>query len=480
VTVRRPGNDAPFAADETSTGETLALTLRFDACSTERVPAPGTEHASGDGSEYGRVVETFVVEAAPVETDADGDPVVPKPVPEVTLPGPDESPDEAGRRLAAETFDRSPSTVPLVLATVTKTDEEVWTVGDARRPLVYPNDLVYATVAAHATDRSNPHGVAVGQVEGAVASVGGVDPDGDGDVEVRSEGGAIDVTATADALVLDSDALRSVAVEGEGDIAGDADGQVTLYSPDSSVAISTDAPGNRVGFRAAALRSVAVEGDGAGTVDGDADGRVTFHSPDGSVDISADEDGDRVAFRADVDVDVDLEGALRELQGLTDHGGTIEFTSSNGSIAVEQFEDSEDTLDVRVTERFVEEFRERLLEELRDGDEGPQIPIDRLREEVRTEVEASFADRFDELRRTNETLSDQVSRLSAAETDPTRTPVTTLEGIDLSSANDLREIGVVTVSDLAEADAQELRTISGVGEVTATDWQRVARERIGR
>lgn len=478
ITVRRPGSEAPFAADETAVGETLALTLRFDACSTERVPAPGTEHASGDGSEYGRVVETFVLEAEPAETE-DGGPLT-KPVPEVPLPGPDEAPDEAGRRMAAESYDRSPSNTPLVLATVEKTDDEVWTVGSAPRPLVYPNDLVYAALATHATDRSNPHGVDVDQVDGAVASVGGVDPDENGDVDVRSESDAIDVTATADGLVLDSDALRSVGVEGAGTIDGDANGRMTLYSPDSSVAISTDVAGNRVGFRADALRSIAIQGSET-VVSGNENHRVTFGSPDDSVGITTNEAGDRIEFTVDLEGgEVDLEGVLRELQGLADHGGAIRFTSSNQSIAVEQFEDREDTLDIRVTQRFIDEFRERLIDELGGGDEGPQIPIDDIREEVRGELEASFTDRFEELRRTNETLSDQLSRLSVAETDPARTPVTALEGIDLSNANDLREIGVVTVADLAEVEPEELRTIRGVGEVTATDWQRIARERIGR
>lgn len=429
ITVKRPGSDAPFAADETAVGDRYALTLRYDACSTERVPAPGTEHASGDGSEYGRVVETFVLEAELAEADDDEDLVGPKPVPEVPLPGPDEAPDEAGRRMAAESFDRSPSNTPLVLATVEKTDE-AWTVDDASRPLVYPTDLVYATVATHATDRSNPHGVVVGQVEGAVASVGGVDPDADGDVDVRSESDAIDVTATADGLVLDSDALRSVAVEGAETVGGDENGRVSFYSPDDSVAISTDVAGNRVGFRAR------VEDEG------------------------------------------DLEGVLRELQGLADHGGAIEFTSSNGSVAVDRFEESEDTLDVRVTERFVEELRQRLIDELSEP-ERPDIDVDDLRDRIRADLVTTFDDRFTELRRTNETLADQVSRLSER-TDPELMPVTTIEGIDLERANDLREVGVVTVADLASVNEAELRTISGVGEVTATDWQRTARERLNR
>ena len=478
VTVRRPGSDAPFAADETAVGEAVALTLRYDACATERVPAPGNEHASGDGGEYGRVVETFLVEAEPVETDADGDPLPAKPVPEVPLPGPDAAPDEAGRRLAAEAFDRSPAETPLVLATAEKTDDGVWSVGGAPRPLVYPNDLVYAAVATHATDRENPHGVDVGQVDGAVASVGGVDPSPDGDVAVRSESDAIDVTAADDALVFDSDALRAVVVDGAGTVHGDAGGRVRFDSPDGSVTISTD--GDGVGFGTDALRSLAVEG--AGAVEGDDDGRVTLHSPDGSVAITANEAGDSVGFSVDVEVDADLEGVLRELGGLDDHGGSIGFTSSNGSVAVEPFEDEPDTLDVRVTQRFLEEFRERLLEELAEDEEeeGPHIPIGEIRDGIRTDLEATFADRFEELGRTNETLSEQVSRLSVSETDPTRTPVTALEGFDLSNANDLREVGVVTVADLAEADVETLRRVSGVGEATANDWRATARERINR
>ena len=44
VTVRRPGVDDPFPIGEV-TAEGVALTLRYDHCSTERVPAPGNEHA---------------------------------------------------------------------------------------------------------------------------------------------------------------------------------------------------------------------------------------------------------------------------------------------------------------------------------------------------------------------------------------------------------------------------------------------------
>ena len=488
VTVRRPGVDAPFPAGEV-TDEGVALTLQYDHCSTERVPAPGNEHADGDGGEYGRVVETFVVEAEPVETGGDGrEP--PKPVPEVSLPGPDEDPSEAGRRMAAESFVGSAPGTPLVLATVGRDGNGDLEVRETPRPLVYPNDLVYATAVTHATDRENPHGVEVGQVEGAVASVGGARPDAEGAVAVRSDSDAVTVGADGDALVFDSDALRSVDVEGSGTVSGDESGRIGLRATDPSIVLSTD--GNRIGLRADALRSIAVEGEETVVV-GSEDRRVTLHSPDGSVAIATNEAGDRVGFAVDVEGDADLEGVLRELQGLADHGGAIEFVSSNDSVVVEPFEDEEAVLDVRVTE----EFRERLIEEsrrdvpdvsiedLRDRlreDLGGQLRDDlrdQLRDDLREEVEVSLADEFEELRRTNETLSNQVARLSER-TDADLTPVTTIEGVSLSNANALRELGIVTVGDLAGADAADLARISGVGEATANDWRSTAIDRVRR
>jgi len=551
VTVRRPGVDDPFPPDEVD-ADGIALTLRYDHCSTERVPAPGNEHADGDGGEYGRVVETFVLEAEPVETDDDGDPIPPKPVPEVSLPGPEADPDESGRRMAAEGFDRPAGATALVLATVSRNESGDLAVGDVPRPLVYSNDLVYATAVTHATDRDNPHDVEVGQVEGAVASVGGVEPDADGAIVVRSDDDAVTVGTDGNAIVLDSDALRSVVVEGGGTIGGDARGRVRLHAADPSVVLSTD--GNRIGFRANALRSMAVEGDET-VVDGDEDRQVTLHSSDGSVTIAPNDAGDRLDFAAAVDGgEVDLEGVLRELQGLADHGGSIEFASSNDSVAVEQFEDEGSVLDVRVTEGFTEELGERVLEALEgeidlggvlrelqgltehggtieftssndsvdvrqfedegsvldvrvtqgfadrlrqrilddlEEDGGPQIPIDEIRESVREDLRAELTDsiradveedlvgRFDELDRTNETLLTQLNRLSET-AEPQDQPVTSLEGVTLENANDLRERGIVSVGDLDAASDEQLLGISGVGEVTVGDWRTRVEERIRR
>ena len=486
VTVHRPGVDDPFPIGEV-TAEGVALTLRYDHCSTERVPAPGNEHAGGDGSEYGRVVETFVVEAG----SAEGGVEPPKPVTEVSLPGPEETPDEAGRRMAAEAFTSSTAPTPLVLATVRRDESDALVIGEVPRPLVYPNDLVYAAAVTHATDRENPHGVAVGQVEGAVASVGGATPDEEGAVAVRSDSGAVTVDSDGNALVFDSDALRSLGVEGGNDVSGGAEGRIRFYSPDSSVALSTDA--GRIGLRADALRSVAVEGDET-IVTGGEDRQVTLHSPDGSVTITTNGTGDRIGFAAAVEGgEVDLEGVLRELQGLADHGGAIEFVSSNDSVAVEQVEDREDALDVRVTDGFVDRLRERLVEDLRGDDDGDGrvIPIDEirdairedievdLRESIRTDVEESFRDRLEEVGRTNETLLTQLNRLGER-AEPVDQPVTVLEGLTLSNANDLRERGIVSVGDLAEASDEDLLAVSGVGEATLTEWRTRIDERLGQ
>ncbi|MEF8841152.1 MAG: hypothetical protein V5A62_05945 [Haloarculaceae archaeon] len=487
VTVRRPGVDDPLPPEEVD-ADGVALTLRYDHCSTERVPAPGNEHADGDGSEFGRVVETFVVEAEPVEMDDGGNPIPPKPVSEVPLPGPEADPDESGRRMAAEGFDRPAGAVPLVLGTLSRNESDELTIGSFPRPLVYSNDLVYGAAVTHATDRDNPHDVEVGQVEGAISSVGGVEPDADGAIDVRSDNDAVTVEADGNAIVLDSDALRSVVVEGEGTVGGDARGRVRLHTSDPSMGISVD--GNRIGLRANALRSMAVEGDDT-AVEGGEDRRVTLHSSDGTVTIAPNDAGDRLDFTAAVEAgEVDLEGVLRELQGLSEHGGSIEFASSNDSVDVRPLEEENNVLDVRVTQEFAELLRQRILDDL-EGDDGPQFPIDEIRESIREDLRAELTDsiradieedlvgRFDDLNRTNETLLTQLNRLSET-ADPQDQPVTSLEGVTLENANDLRERGIVSVGDLDAASDEELLGISGVGEVTVSDWRTRVDERIRR
>ena len=539
VTVRSPGTDNPLPPGDV-TDEPLALVLRYDHCSTERVPAAGVEHTTGDNSEFGRVVETFVIEAEPLGTVDGGDPVSPgpKPVPEVALPGPEATPDEAGRRAAAEGFVGGDPAPALVLATLAReTEDEVLTVGEVDRPLVYPNDLVYATAVTHATDRENPHDVEVDQVEGAVASVGGVDPDDTGNVGVSSDTDGLVFSSEADSLVLTSDALRSLRVEGVGVATGNEIGRIILFPEDDSMAFTVD--GNRIGLRADALRSVSTT-DG-GVVDGDPQGGLTFQStdgslgiaaeagtdsvdfsanalrsvavdgdetvvaggenrqvtvgsPDGSVTITTNDAGDRLDFAAvggdGGGGDVDLEGVLRQLGGLADHGGAIEFTSSNDSVVVEQFEEEDSVLDVRVTEDFEQRLSQRILDGLQDEDDGPVFPIEdirdsiredlrvELRESIRTDVEEDLGGRFDELNRTNETLLTQLNRLSET-ADPTDQPVTSLEGVSLSTANDLRERGIVSLGDLNDASDEEILEIPNVGEATLNDFRTRLNERLG-
>jgi hypothetical protein len=381
VTVQRQGDTAAFPADEIAVGETVSLNLRYDACSTERVPVTGREHGRGAATETNRVVESFVVEA---RVNGDGD--RPKPISEVDLPGPDQTPDEDGRRLATESFDRSLSPTSLLLATVTRTAEDTWSVNMDVRPLVYPNDLVYATAVTHATDRDNPHGVDVGQVDGAVASVGGVVPDADGAIDVRSESSTASVSTEENTLIFDSDALRSVDVQGSGTVQGNTDSVLRFTSPNDSVAISVDTEGHAVGFRAT----------------------------------------------------VDLDGVLFELGGLSDHGGSIEFISSNDSVVVEQADD--DQLDVRIADSFAGEIKEQMKR----------------------------------LHLATETLSAQLVRLTKA-VDPPLHPVTVLDGLELSHASLLLELDVVTLEDLVDADPSDVASVTGVSEEQAKKWVDEAR-----
>jgi hypothetical protein len=236
-----------------------------------------------------------------------------------------------------------------------------------------------------------------------------------------------------------------------------------------------------------------VDGDET-VVAGGENRQVTVGSPDGSVTITTNEAGNRLDFAAvggdGGGGDVDLEGVLRQLGGLADHGGAIEFTSSNDSVVVEQFEEEDSVLDVRVTEDFEQRLSQRILDGLQDEDDGPVFPIEdirdsiredlrvELRESIRTDVEEDLGGRFDELNRTNETLLTQLNRLSET-ADPTDQPVTSLEGVSLSTANDLRERGIVSLGDLNDASDEEILEIPNVGEATLNDFRTRLNERLG-
>jgi hypothetical protein len=288
---------------------------------------------------------------------------------------------------------------------------------------------------------------------------------------------------------------------------GDEDRRVTLHSSDGSVTIAPNDAGDRLDF-AAAVDGGEVDLEGVlRELQGLADhgGSIEFASSNDSVAVEQFEDegsvldvrvtegfteelGERVLEA--LEGEIDLGGVLRELQGLTEHGGAIEFTSSNDSVDVRQFEDEGSVLDVRVTQGFADRLRQRILDDLEE-DGGPQIPIDEIRESVREDLRAELTDsiradveedlvgRFDELDRTNETLLTQLNRLSET-AEPQDQPVTSLEGVTLENANDLRERGIVSVGDLDAASDEQLLGISGVGEVTVGDWRTRVEERIRR
>ena len=301
VTVRAPGTDRPFDANEIDV-DGLELRLRFDACATERVPVAGSEHVTGDGGEHGRVVESFVIEAHTPTMDASGDPIPPKPVPDVSVTKPDDAPE----------FDRGPSTVPLVLAWVKKIDTSKWSITMEDRPLVYPTDLVYATATTHATDRENPHNVNAKQVNGVVASVGGATPANDGAIDVRAKNGPLSVSTSGSELVFDSDAIQSVSV-GETAVQADANGGVTLTSSDGSVGITADLGNNAVNLTATSL---------------------------------------------------DENQFLHELGGLNEHNGKIDLVSKDGSVDVTT--ESNSKLNLEVSDNFKKELYDELKEEFKE------------------------------------------------------------------------------------------------------------------
>ena len=165
---------------ESDEPDRIHLYLRYDWCEREKVPQTGAENATGAECDYGRILETFELEARegpPNPAYAER-----KLIPDVDFPTADDLPDRSSsggptpeetevlNRMARSYYERKdldvyedPDNDSIFLGTYesTATDDEetAWTEvsGDRPRPLVYRNDLLYAVQARHVTD-PNAHG----------------------------------------------------------------------------------------------------------------------------------------------------------------------------------------------------------------------------------------------------------------------------------------------------------------------------------
>lgn len=173
VAVNNPETDLP--GDPTGTVP-IHLYLRYDECSVETVPVPGSENACEEECTYNRIVETFdVVFEEAVEGE---DPKGHKPVPEVVFPGPTDVTDESGdiapddpvlatmaREFHADHLAecRTGTDSWVYLGTFDSDGEDgEWArvgTGLAHGSLVYSNDMLYAGLSRHTADFRNPHQV---------------------------------------------------------------------------------------------------------------------------------------------------------------------------------------------------------------------------------------------------------------------------------------------------------------------------------
>lgn len=281
-------------------GDEIYVHLRYDECSKETVPIPGSENACEQECAYNRVLEIFEITYEETEPDYKH---VPAAV--VDYPTPDDDPADALAMMARSYYDaerddcgtcEDPS---VFIGAFTRSEEEdgdVWSEssGSKRRPFVYTNDMLYAVIAGHVTDFENPHDVmttlndvlhdggnidltstddsvsidpdpdtsevdlvASAESVGALASIDGVSNPG-GDVDLESGDGLIDITPDDGANSIDlsvpelenhrsdSDNPHEVTATQVGalasleEVSGDADGNVDLTSPDDTVTITTD------------------------------------------------------------------------------------------------------------------------------------------------------------------------------------------------------------------------------------------------
>lgn len=173
VVVKHPETDKPALVP----GEVpLALYLRYDECSVETVPMPGSESACKQECTYNRIREVFDVVYEEVDPASETAPTGVKTVPEVAFPNPEDLSETEGAiadddpglvKMARQYHEdnsatcdaRSPPWVFLGVFQDPDGDGE-WDQLDPESldsAFVYTNDLLYAAIARHTADFHNPH-----------------------------------------------------------------------------------------------------------------------------------------------------------------------------------------------------------------------------------------------------------------------------------------------------------------------------------
>lgn len=171
VVAKRSESDADADVDPE---DPVALYLRYDECSVERVPLPGSENACKQECTYNRVLEVYeIVAVQPVPDDLSTLPGQ-KPVPSIAFPRPADVTEvvsetdgetipetDPGLRKIATAYhqgkDDSNRDPPDVFLGVWERDsDDSWTQLE-HGALVYTNDMLYAAIARHAADFHNPH-----------------------------------------------------------------------------------------------------------------------------------------------------------------------------------------------------------------------------------------------------------------------------------------------------------------------------------
>lgn len=190
----------------------VSVYVRLKECQTEKVPIPGSEDACRENCTYNRVVEDYQIE---LET---GEPEPPKAVRDVEFPDREElssyddqsgaDPRDPALQKMARTYygeaengdfhhlDCDEDGDPRVYLGFYARTGDGWELLEAAAPrhYVYSNDMLYAAIARHATDFSNPH-ENVESVEGLTGRVGVSSPDRT--LDVAAAAGPNDVELTA-------------------------------------------------------------------------------------------------------------------------------------------------------------------------------------------------------------------------------------------------------------------------------------------
>lgn len=219
VTAEMERTEAVAAREEVVEGEGdrawppgVSVYVRLKECHTEKVPVGGSEDACREDCTYNRVVEDYQIE---IES---GDPEPPKAVREVEFPGREElssydesvgaDPGDPALQKMARTYygetengdfhhlDCDEDGDPRVYLGFYARTSDGWELLEAAAPrhYVYTNDMLYAAIARHATDFSNPH-ENVESVEGLTGRVGVSSPDRT--LDVAAAAGPNDVELTA-------------------------------------------------------------------------------------------------------------------------------------------------------------------------------------------------------------------------------------------------------------------------------------------